>query len=91
MYLIRDYCPKYTQGTQLNSKKTHNLIKNCVKDLNRHFSKTYKCPTGIRRKCSALLIIREMQLKSTMGYHLIPDTMAITKKKKIASVGTSVD
>ena len=66
------------QLIQPNLKNTNNPIKKWAETWRDIFpKKTYSWPSRHGKRCSASLIIREMQIKTTMRYHWTPVSIVV--------------
>ena len=71
----------YKQLLPLHSRKINDPIKKWSKELNKHISKEdIQMAHKHLKRCSTSLLIRQMQIKTTMRYHLMLIRMAAIKK-----------
>ena len=82
----------YKELKQIYKKNTNKPIQKWVKDMKRHFSKEDIYVTNKHmNKCSSSLVIRKIQIKTTLRSHLTLVRMVITKNQETTDAGEDME
>ena len=77
--------------SKLRNKNNH-LFKKWAKNLSRQLSTEYIHTVDKHiKRCLISLVIRKMEIKSSMQYHFIPTKMAIIFLRKTTNMGTDLE
>jgi hypothetical protein len=70
----------YRELQKLNPQRINTQVMKWAHELNREFSKEeVQMTSNYMKKCSTSMVIKEMQIKTTLRFHLTPVRMAIIK------------